>query len=241
MSSSRSGRVDPSSSVNGEPTSAAHGRRHGLGLLDRRLAAVLVRDLEPDRPVAGRERARRGHRGRLEPALVVGVGGEVAELGPQAPGLGEEEAAVGRDRHVLAEEVLQHREPGVLGVRALRDLRQLVRVAEQHERAGARPRGEHVGEGELAGLVDEQHVDRPLRRVHVDGRRASATRRCRRRGRTTGRHRHRLSTDETMQRLVNSVSGLVLVPRPLDALEGERPARRPRAGSRGAGCGSPCG
>ena len=57
-------------------------------------------------------------------------------------------------------------------MRALRDLRQLVRVAEQDERAGARPGGEHVGERELAGLVDEQHVDRPLGLVHVDGRAA---------------------------------------------------------------------
>ena len=53
-------------------------------------------------------------------------------------------------------------------MRALRHLRQLVRVAEQDERAGARPGGEDVGERELAGLVDEQHVERPLALVDVE-------------------------------------------------------------------------
>ena len=192
--------------MNGEPTSVGDAVGDGVGLLDRRLAAMIVGDLEPDRAVARRERTLAGHRGRLEPALVVGVGGEVAELGPQAPGLGEEEAAVGRDRHVLAEQVLQHRQARVLGVRALRHLRQLVRVAEQHERAGARAGGKHVGERQLAGLVDEQHVDRPLRRVQVDGRRVSdqpvpATRS------KEGSAAATVSTDETMQRLVKAVSG----------------------------------
>ena len=51
---------------------------------------------------------------------------------------------------------------------ALRDLRQLVRVAEQDERAGARPGGEHVRKRELTRLVDEEHVERTLRCVHVD-------------------------------------------------------------------------
>ena len=53
-------------------------------------------------------------------------------------------------------------------MRALRDLRKLVRVAEQDERPRRRPDREHVGERELAGLVDEEHVERPLRRVDVD-------------------------------------------------------------------------
>ena len=53
---------------------------------------------------------------------------------------------------------------------SLRDLWELVRVAEEHERASARACGEDVGEGELAGLVDEEHVDRPLGSVEVGGR-----------------------------------------------------------------------
>ena len=53
-------------------------------------------------------------------------------------------------------------------MRALRDLRQLVRVAEQDERARGGADREHVGERDLARLVDEEHVDRPLGRVEVD-------------------------------------------------------------------------
>ena len=46
-------------------------------------------------------------------------------------------------------------------MRALRYVGELLRVAEQHEPApGARDR-QRVGERHLAGLVDEQHVDRP--------------------------------------------------------------------------------
>ena len=105
-----------------------------------------------------------------EPALVVRVGGERAELGSQPPGLGEEEPAVGRDCDVLAEQVLEHRPLGPLGVRALRHLRQLIRVAEQDERASGRSRREDVGERELPRLVDEQDVERPLGRVEVDRR-----------------------------------------------------------------------
>ena len=85
--------------------------RDGLGLLGRRLAVMEVSDGEPLRPVPRRERPCRRDRRRPQPARVVRVGGEVAQLGPQPPGLREEEPAVGRDRDVVAEEVLQDRAP----------------------------------------------------------------------------------------------------------------------------------
>ena len=47
-------------------------------------------------------------------------------------------------------------------MRALRHLRQLVRVAEQDEVPRRRPHRERVGERELAALVDEQRVDVPV-------------------------------------------------------------------------------
>ena len=115
-----------------------------------------------------RERAASGLRRVAEAPLVVRRRGERAELGPQSPRPLEEEPAVGRHRLVLAEEVLEHREPGALRVRSLSDLRQLVRVAEQHERASGRADREHVGEGELPRLVDEEHVERAFGRVDVD-------------------------------------------------------------------------
>ena len=137
--------------------------------------------------VAAREAPTLGHLGVIEAPVVVGVRGERAELRPEAPGLGEEEPSLRGHGLVVAEEVLEHREPRPLRVRALRDLRQLVRVAEQDEGARSRPDREHVGERELAGLVDEEHVERPLRRVDVDGLAREGPRRYPRRAGTPGR------------------------------------------------------
>ena len=77
----------------------------------------------------------------------------------QPPGRLEEEAAVRRDGRVLAEEV---RERGTIGagrVRALRRLVQLLRIAQQDEAVGGARHGDDIGQGDLAGLVDEEHVD----------------------------------------------------------------------------------
>ena len=133
-----SARAVPSASVNGDPTSAptapatasaSSGDDWPAGVLDR----------HPDRPVPERDRARCRHRRVPEAPAVVRVGRERAELGPEAPRLGEEQPAVGRDGDVVAEQMLEHGSLGALGVRALRDLRELVRVAEQDQRAGTRP------------------------------------------------------------------------------------------------------
>ncbi len=50
----------------------------------------------------------------------------------------EEEAALGRHGERIAEQVLEHRHLRLVGLGALRDLRQLIRVAEQDEPLGAR-------------------------------------------------------------------------------------------------------
>ena len=42
---------------------------------------------------------------------------------------------------------------------ALRDLRELERVAEQDESARSSPAGERVGEAELSGLVHDERVE----------------------------------------------------------------------------------
>ncbi len=65
----------------------------------------------------------------------------------------------GRTVSSLAEQVREHRRVRARRVCALRDLRELVRVAEQHEVARGRPDRERVGERELTALVDEQRVD----------------------------------------------------------------------------------
>ncbi len=68
----------------------------------------------------------------------------------------------GAQRLVVAEQVLEHRRARARRMRALRDLRQLVRVAEQDDVPRRRPDREHVGERDLPALVDEQRVDVPV-------------------------------------------------------------------------------
>ena len=72
----------------------------------------------------------------------------------------EEDPALRRHGLVLAEQVLQDRDLRLLGLRALRDLRQLVRVAEEDEVARAAADRHRVGERHLARLVHEERVER---------------------------------------------------------------------------------
>jgi hypothetical protein len=57
------------------------------------------------------------------------------------------------------EEVFEDREGGVPRMAALADMRELLRVAEKHDGPRAAGHGECVGQGDLTGLVDEEHVD----------------------------------------------------------------------------------
>ena len=135
--------------------------RHQLGLLVGLGGAAVVVGLRAN---AARCRTRwsgRAQSGWLrEPALVDLLGDEPADVGVHAPGLGQEHAAVVGHRHVVAEHVLEHavarRRSGCTawatcgswsGRRAAR---------------GCGPtsgRGQRIGQRQLAGLVDEQHVD----------------------------------------------------------------------------------
>jgi hypothetical protein len=78
------------------------------------------------------------------------------------PALLQEDAAIFRDRLVSVEEMLEHRRAASLGVHTLGHLCELKRVAEQDERVGRRPHGEGVGERDLPGLVDDEHVELPV-------------------------------------------------------------------------------
>ena len=55
----------------------------------------------------------------------------------------------------------QRRSVGARRVRPLHRLVELLRIAEQHEILGGARDRDRVGEGDLAGFVDEQRVDRP--------------------------------------------------------------------------------
>ena len=95
-------------------------------------------------------------------ALVELLRDVVAHIRVQAEGALEEEAAVGRDRRLPGEQVLEHRRLGAVRVRALQHLAELLRVADEHDvvRAGRHRAG--VGERDLAGLVDEEVVEPPV-------------------------------------------------------------------------------
>ena len=65
----------------------------------------------------------------------------------------------------LAQDVLQHAAPATAGVGGLGDLGELQRIAEQDEVVRRTRRGKRVGQRQLAGLVDDQHVDRRVAHV----------------------------------------------------------------------------
>ena len=66
------------------------------------------------------------------------------------------------DRLVVAEQVLEHGRARAVRMEPLRHLRELERVAEQDERARRGSHGDRVGERDLARLVDEEVVERPV-------------------------------------------------------------------------------
>ena len=111
------------------------------------------------KPGAERRRARFADRVGMQPSFVELLGDVGADVGMQPVRALEEESAVGRDRRVLTEQVLEHRSLDAVRVRSLEDLRELLRVADEHEVARGGAHRERVGERDLAGLVDEQVVE----------------------------------------------------------------------------------
>ena len=108
----------------------------------------------------------------MQPSLVRDLRHELAHLRVHPVRRLEEPAEVGGHGRLAAEHVLKRRHLGALGMAALRRLRQLLRIAEQHELRRRAAHREHVGQRLLPRLVDEQHVDRvrhPLARPQPRG------------------------------------------------------------------------
>lgn len=63
---------------------------------------------------------------------------------------------------MLTQEVLEDRGAGARGVDGLRDLRELQRIAQEHQIARARADRQGVRQRDLTGLVDEQVVQRAV-------------------------------------------------------------------------------
>ena len=122
----------------------------------------LVLDREVAQPRPERRRPPRRDRRRLEPALVELLRDVAADVRVEPVGALEEEAAVGRDGRVVAEQVPQHRGAAAGRVRPLDHLVELLRVADEHDVPRRRPHRERVGERDLPGLVDEEVVERAV-------------------------------------------------------------------------------
>ena len=165
-SSSRSGRVTPSRSVQVPRGELGDGGADRVDLRARDLGVAGVRHLHEMRarlgPAGSGDALAGGVGVAREPALVDLVRDEAAELGVHPPGDGQQDAAVGRHRRVLAEQPVEAGEPGIPRMRALHHLRQLARVADQHDVAGASPHRQQVGEPDLPRLVDDQRVEGAL-------------------------------------------------------------------------------
>ena len=165
MSAASSGRV-PCSAVPAQPQMAPHLADHLGGLLGggRDVAAVLHHDgFDPGRnPVEPPEV--RG-RGRAQPALIGELGDGPAQLRRHPPRVGQEIAKFRRKRGMTGGNPAQGRFVHGFGVRALADLRQLLRITEQQQPAAGLGHGQGIGQGELAGLVDHQQIQRPGRDI----------------------------------------------------------------------------
>ena len=117
---------------------AARPRRDdALRLLERLLPAAIVLDRDAAQARAERRRPRRADRVGLQPPLVELLRDVAADVGVQPERPLEEEAAVGRDRRVAAEQVLQHGGAAAVRVRALEHLGELLRVADEDDVARA--------------------------------------------------------------------------------------------------------
>ena len=131
-------------------------------LLGRVLPPALVLDREVADSGPERRRPLRRPRVGLEPALVERLRDVAADVRVEPERPLEEDAAILGDRRRVPEQVLEHRGRGPLRMRPLEHLAELERVAEEHEVPRARPHGERVGERDLAALVDEEVVERPV-------------------------------------------------------------------------------
>ena len=115
---------------------------------------------DPAEPGAGAGRLPGAGRFAGESSVVHHVGDEAADVRVHAPGDVEEDAAVGREgMHAVTEEMLERAHAGPVGVDGLCDLGELLGVTEQDDAAGGDGGGKGVGEPELAGFVDDEHVD----------------------------------------------------------------------------------
>jgi hypothetical protein len=127
-------------------------------------AIALVMDGDEEQAGAGeRGIAGEGLAGEVGAGLQAGCveefRGHGADRRVQAPGFGEQQAAVGGDGGVAGEEVFERGDFGAFGVAALEWLIELLGVPEQDDVVRGLGDGEDVGEGHLPGFVDEQQVD----------------------------------------------------------------------------------
>ena len=140
----------PSARVTLPPSSNATCSRDQLRLLDR--IASVARVFDQEGPQAGAVQSAGGDglilalRQAVQLAPVADLANELADIRVHAAAHVDEQPSVGRHGSLLAEQVPECGYPGFLGMPSLGDLRQLLRISEQHEVGGRCANGKGVGQ-----------------------------------------------------------------------------------------------
>src|SRR5258708_2232952 len=98
-------------------------------------------------------------RPRLQTTFVEHLGREAADLRMEPPRLFEEKAVFIVDSLRAAEQMVERRNIGALGMATLRRLLELSRIAKEHDTGACVRNRQHVCKRHLRGLVDEDDVD----------------------------------------------------------------------------------
>ncbi len=162
----RSGLISPSRSVHGAPTIVSISAATAAASSERRRGVPRMRDRLEAQPGAERRRLPRELRNAVQPAVVDDLRDESADVGMHPPRAFEKESHVRRHRSASSPSRCSSTDAPVPSrMRPLRNLRELQRVAEQHDVARGRSHRERVGKRHLSGFVDDERVDGAVERL----------------------------------------------------------------------------
>src|SRR5205823_7005864 len=94
----------------------------------------------------------------FQPAVVEGFGNEAGDSGMETPRRFEEETTISKDGRSPIEDVFERGRACPIWMRSLRNLRELIGVAEKHDRICGPTHGDYVGKGHLPCFIDEENI-----------------------------------------------------------------------------------
>src|SRR4051812_39381529 len=113
-----------------------------------------------ERTATGVDPSGRACRPGVKASAVAAFGHERAHVRMHAPRFGEEHTASCGNRALSIQQMFEHGGPGAVRMVGLRDLRQLLGVAEEYDAGRSETDSCRIRERELAGLFDEDEVER---------------------------------------------------------------------------------